>query len=145
MNFCDDVGGWYFSYEGSKQMDEPPEGQWSNYGYSGGRAYPCPFLSRGTMPFPKPSGPLRAGEFIVLHEDLMEEHFRRDKAEYKELIESGKSIPELTEEQKKLREDHCLKEGDVGEVVRLEGQAPDITRLFVRNLKTGHMTWCVPE
>ena len=53
-------------------MEEPPEGQWTNYGYSGGRAFPCPFLSRGNVPFPKPSGPFKKGELVVLPLDVAE-------------------------------------------------------------------------
>lgn len=49
MNHYDDTGGWSYAWEGSQNMDEPPEGQWTNYGYSGGRAFPCPFLSRGNL------------------------------------------------------------------------------------------------
>lgn len=59
MNYYDDVGGWYFAVEGSAAEPLPPEGQWTNYGYSGGRAHPCPFVSKGNLPFPKPTGDLK--------------------------------------------------------------------------------------
>ena len=67
INYYDDTGGWYYAFENSHVFPEPPEGQWSNYGYSGGRAQPCPFISKGGVPFPKPTGRMKRGELCILN------------------------------------------------------------------------------
>ena len=46
MNYYEDFGSWYFAVADSRHLRQPPEGQWSNYGYTGGRAKPAPVMVR---------------------------------------------------------------------------------------------------
>ncbi|CAD7975525.1 unnamed protein product [Amoebophrya sp. A25] len=70
MNYFDDTGSWYFAVRDSRKLMEPPlttsfsasfddadyvtpaqSVSWSNYGYTGGKARPCPIVTRsGRLP-----------------------------------------------------------------------------------------------
>ncbi|CAD7949003.1 unnamed protein product [Amoebophrya sp. A120] len=122
MNYTDQVTGWYYAHDKSHGMATPPEGQWSNYGYNGRRAFPCPFLSRGNLPFPRPTEKLQVGNRCVL------------AVTERESVTSSVNT-------KIVAVSPVLTESSVGEVVRRD----EDDRLLVRNLQTGLSAWHSPE
>eukprot|EP00392_Amoebophrya_sp_AT5.2_P008004 g8023.t1 len=56
MNYYDDCGSWYFAVRDSRNEHIPPEGRrWTNYGYTGGKAKPCPVVFHGGGAFELPA------------------------------------------------------------------------------------------
>ncbi|CAD7957501.1 unnamed protein product [Amoebophrya sp. A25] len=132
MNYYDDTAGWYYAMEGSMNANEPPEGQWTNWGYSGGRAYPCPFLSR-TMPFPKPTRAIEVGDRVVLKNDGPQ---------------SSSFLSEAISPRTPRNFYQYFSPRDVGEVTGIvDNSSENVDNgsrnvdLRIRNLRTGHSLW----
>lgn len=133
MNVIDNAGGWFYSVHLSTGP-EPPTGQWTVYGYTGGKAQPPPKVERSSANSGEPGNDMGEAVRESVFNGQIDDLHRfsvNDKVElgpgYEEIDDAGNGV---------------LGKEELGEIMRVE---PSKKPYLVHNLtRQGGQSWWYP-